>query len=294
MFRFIAIFLTAGLMLSGCQTLPDEAHPSAVQFKFSDWPGPTLDVYGVEPESADPDAPIILVMHGVRRNADEYRDNWIDLAESYGLRVYAPAFDAERFPGAVNYNLGGLGPDVPSAFDAIEPLYQFIRETRGGDQSGYFIFGHSAGAQFVHRFLCFGDTTNLKLAIAANAGWYTMPDYSYEWPYGLTNSPEQPCSLSEWFEKPLLLMLGDQDTDPQDQNLRRTPEAMAQGTHRLARGINFLETAREQAEESALPINWRFEIVEGVAHDNRGMAEAAAPILKARNMKTSDPAEGPE
>lgn len=281
------IVLPCWLLLS-CQTGEGVSPISVVQFEFQDWSGPTLNVYGVEPQSADTDAPVIFVMHGVRRNADTYRDNWIALAEEYGLRVYAPEFDQVRFPGAELYNLGGVGQDGPRAFDAIDPLYKFIVEHRQSDTDGYVIFGHSAGAQFVHRFTCFGDTTHLKYAIAANAGWYTMPDDSFSWPYGLAQAPETSCSLQEWFSKPLFVLLGDQDIDPQDQFLRRTPEAMDQGPHRMARGENFMQAGRALAAESNLSFAWHQTVVAGVGHDNAGMAKAAASIIAERLASSPD------
>lgn len=277
------------LVLIGCESTGNRS-PSASRFAFEAWEGVALNVYAVEPASATPDAPVVIVMHGTLRNAEEYRDNWIDLAEANGLRVYVPEFDAKRFPGPEGYNYGGLGEAGPGAFDAIEPLFEYIRDNRGNADAeaglaagqGYVLFGHSAGAQFVHRFICFADTPNLRLAIAANAGWYTMPEGEYGWPYSLEGAPTAPCEVADWFAKPLLVMLGDQDNDPEYYNLRKTEEAAAQGPHRLARGLNFLRMARDISETRGIPIVWRFEIVEGVGHDNLGMAQAALSLIVAQ------------
>ncbi len=279
MLRFVPWLILLGLLVAGCAASPTIDDPSRVRFSFADWEGPALRVFAVEPETAGPQSPVIFVLHGVNRNADDYRDNWVDLATTYGFRVYVPEFSDRLFPGAENYNLGGLGGDGPFAFDAIEALYAHLRTNRSADPRGYVIFGHSAGAQFVHRFTCFGDTSNLRLAIAANAGWYTRPDPEHTWPYSLSGAPKPLCRLEDWFAQPLLVMLGDGDTDPNNVYLRRTPEAMAQGAHRLERGLNFLTAARELARQSDIPIAWRFEIVEGVGHDNRGMALAAARMI---------------
>ena len=278
----ILFAVCASALLSACS-------PTRPSFVFDGWEGAPLNIYAVEPEDAAPDAPVIIVMHGVLRNADEYLDNWRKLAGELGVRVYAPEFDDERFPGASGYNYGGLGLDGPGAFDAIEPLYIYIRDNRlaapqsadAAADGGYILFGHSAGAQFVHRFICFAETPNMRLAIAANAGWYTLPEGAYDWPYSLEGAPEEPCNLRDWFAKPLLVMLGDQDNDPQYYNLRKTEEAAAQGPHRLARGLNFLRLARDISEARDIEIAWRFEIVEGVGHDNLGMAKAAALLIVA-------------
>lgn len=266
--------IAAFLSLVGCQ-----ASPSAVRFHFDDWSGPVLAIHGVEPLGAADDAPVVIVMHGVRRNAGEYRDNWIDLAEDYGLRVYAPEFDQARFPGPEGYNLGGAQTGNASAFDAIEPLFRSIQAERGSRAETYYLFGHSAGAQFVHRAICFSDMPGLALAISANAGWYTLPDTGQAWPYGMQDAPEGACEIEDWLAASLLVMLGTQDTDPNDPSLRKAPEAMEQGQNRLERGMNFFETARNAARSSGSEFAWRIGFVEGVAHDNAGMAIAAAPVI---------------
>jgi len=248
------------------------------QFPLTDWPGPALRVFYAEPSDADlADAPVVIVMHGVNRNADEYRDNWIGLAEQYGLRVYAPEFTRADFPGADFYNLGGVGQDGPSSYAAIEPLFDAIRQR--GAAEGYTLFGHSAGAQFVHRAVLFEDMPHLLKAYSANAGWYTLPDTQTDWPYGLAGVPVSEDQLAAWLQRPMTLLLGEADTDRRDRNLRRTPEAMAQGPHRFARGLYFFEAARSEADRLDVPIGWRVVTVPGVAHDNAGMAHAAAYLI---------------
>lgn len=274
----VAILCLCALMLAACQSTAHDSQPVGA-FTFDAWAGVPLKIHYAEPDGLSDDAPVIIVMHGTRRNAGEYRDNWIGLAKRYGFRVYAPEFDRRRFEGSAGYNLGGAGKPGARAFDAIEPLYQHLTDERGASDQGYFIFGHSAGGQFVHRFVCFAETPHLKLAIAANAGWYTLPEGPHAWPYSLEDTPGTACDLDAYFNAPLLIALGDQDNDPAHDNLRRTPEALDQGPHRLARGLNFLATARRLADARELPLRWRLEIVEGVGHDNAGMAEAAARLI---------------
>ena len=50
---------------------------------------------------------MILVHHGVLRNADEYRDDSIVLGDKFDALVVAPQFDKERFPG-IKYQRGGI------------------------------------------------------------------------------------------------------------------------------------------------------------------------------------------
>lgn len=250
-------------------------------FVFSAWSGPPLRVFFVEPgpEAMD-EAPVVIVLHGVNRNADDYARNWRALARRYGLRIYVPEFSDQAFPGAAHYNLGGIGTGSPHAYAAIEPLFTAIAG-RGGEAGGYYLFGHSAGAQFVHRALLFEDLTRLNTAYAANAGWYTLPDATIAWPYGLGGVPVDDDAVRHWTGQPLVVLLGERDNDPQHRHLRRTPEADAQGPHRYARGTFFVETARDRAAALGTPFGWTVNSVPGVAHDNAGMARAAASLIRA-------------
>lgn len=273
---FVSIFL---VFLS--QTAMATDAPGSGQFTFDSWNGPDLPVYYHEPSGDSfEDAPIVIVLHGTRRNAEDYAESWRELSREFGLRVYAPEFSRQDFRGSRHYNLGSVGSDRPSAFSALEPLFAAIR-ARGETSDGYYLFGHSAGAQFVHRALFFEDLDNLELAIAANAGWYTLPDKTTDWPYGTGTLPVGGPALKAWLEKPLLIMLGDQDTDPNGTSLRKTTEAMEQGPHRFARGQYFFQLAKQAAEALNAEFRWRKETVPGVAHSNRGMAKAAAPIIAA-------------
>jgi hypothetical protein len=243
------------------------------QFTFSSWDGPALEVHYIEPAEDDmADAPIVIVMHGVRRNADDYARNWRELAKEYGFRIYAPEFSQRDFKGAELYNLGGIGTDHPSSYAA----------------DGYYLFGHSAGAQFVHRALLFEDLDHLKLAFSANAGWYTMPDETLDWPYGIKGTPADEDDLRAWLVKPMMILLGEEDTDPRDRNLRRSMEALKQGPHRFARGVTFINAAKAKADELGVPLIWRGGTVPGIAHDNAGMAIAAAPLIAAHEKNKVD------
>lgn len=47
------------------------------------------------------------------------------------------------------------------------------------------LFGHSAGAQFSHRLTAVEDPGIFEAALAANAGWYTLPTLQKHFPEGL-------------------------------------------------------------------------------------------------------------
>jgi hypothetical protein len=238
------------------------------------------------PANADAAAPVVFVMHGVRRDAQRYLTDWQSLAEQHGFVVVVPEFSEAGFPGAAGYSLGSTvdaaGHVLPRerwAYSQIEKIFDAVVQREQLLARGYKLYGHSAGAQFVHRFVLLGAGPRLELAIAANAGWYTLPSYEVAWPYGLGGAPGGDHPLSSALATPLVVLVGDRDTDRTDPDLRRTPEAMTQGPHRLARAQHFYAEARTVAERLGVALGWSCFIAVGVAHQNAQAAAFAAPLL---------------
>ena len=278
----LAMALGLGLAAITPAAADDSADPRG-QFTFTGWAGPGLRVWYQLPGAVTPDTPVVVVMHGVNRDADRYRDEWSALALRYGFIVVVPEFDAQRFPGARGYNTGFFteadGSPRPRAtwsFAAIEPLFDDVRQRFGTQVPRYTIYGHSAGAQFVHRYVMFMPEARIEQAIAANAGWYTMPDPAQAFPYGLSDTPLDAATLKAALGKPLLVLLGTADTNTKDPDLRTTPEANRQGPHRYARGQSFYAEGRDAAARMGTPFGWTLERVTGVGHKNGLMAQAAA------------------
>lgn len=258
-------------------------------FTFDGWAGVPLTIHTYRPETADANTPIVIVMHGVRRNADDYRDQWAAVAEDAGYIIAAPEFDAARFPRSAKYNLGGLGEDgLPqdSAFNAIEPLFDTLRQQLGSARETYYLYGHSAGGQFVHRFVYAKPEARIETAFAANAGWYTMPQRS-DFPYGLKGSGLPRGTANRAFAAPLVILLGDEDVERGD-NLRQTPEADAQGANRLIRGMVFFGTAASLAGRRDVAFCWRLRIVPGSGHSNTRMAWGVPAYLAATDRQAPD------
>ena len=258
-----------------------------VRFVFDDWSGPSLPVHLFVPDGADADTPIVIVMHGASREAERYYNDWRAEAERYGFVVVVPYFSREDFPKSAHYNLGHVfdretGAPRPAGswtFAAIEPLFDVVVARLGGSQAQYTLFGHSAGSQFLHRFLYYIPDARVKRAIAANAGWYTMPDFGVEYPYGLADSGVSEDVLASYFARDLVVLLGDADTNREDEDLRKSPEAELQGRHRYDRGHTFYRVARAKAEELGVDFGWRLVEVPGAAHSNADMTPAAAHLV---------------
>ncbi len=237
----------------------------------------TLPVWCYVPDNATPGTPILIVMHGVKRDADRYRDEWAPHAKEYGFVVAAPEFSQKDFPGDDGYTLGKK--KAGSSFSFIEPVFAAVKKATGNTSGRYYLYGHSAGAQFVHRFLYFTPEAHVIRAVAANAGWWTMPDNSIDFPYGLRGSQLDATDLKSMLQSPLVVLLGTADTDPNHPNLRRTAQAMAQGPHRFARGHTFFASGQRAAKELGIPLAWQLGTAPGIDHNDAGMSGYAVHWL---------------
>ena len=286
-----AISLAAGIFalgLLGFAACTEQQRPSGdLAFDFDNWPGPTVPVKVFVPEAATAATPIVIVMHGASRDLPRYYDDWRKEGEEHGFIVVVPHFSRDDFPGSAHYNLGwvfdpetgAMRPRKEWTFSAIEPLFDAVVERIGGEQARYTLFGHSAGSQFVHRFLYFVPEARVKRAIAANAGWYTIPDFGVDWPYGLSESGIMPDVLKSYFGRDLVVLLGDADVMREDEDLRKTPEAELQGPHRYARGHTFFRVARARAADLEVDFGWRLQEVAGAGHSNASMTPDAALLV---------------
>jgi poly(3-hydroxybutyrate) depolymerase len=227
-----------------------------------------------------------VVLHGLQRDADRYRDEWRPLADRFGFLLLVPEFSQSKFPGTRWYNFGNLQDDAGAAtppaawsFHAFERVVAAAMQAAGATRPGYVLYGHSAGAQFVHRFLLLTGAPRAEAVVIANSGSYTLPRFDRPFVEGLGGTAADPAVLRQVFARPVMLQLGEADTDPNHASLPRQPWAVAQGSHRFARGWHFFDAARRAAAEQGAPFAWRVVTVPGVGHSNAGMAEAAAPLL---------------
>src|SRR5271155_4121645 len=73
-------------------------------------------------------------------------------------------------------------PSPLSALQSMQGLplgegqFQFTSKT-------YYLYGHSAGGQFAHRLVLFMPNARYQRVVAANPGYYTMPQFNcVYWP----------------------------------------------------------------------------------------------------------------
>ena len=224
-------------------------------------------------------APILFIFPGTDRNADDYLETWITLADQKGVMVFAFEFSVDYYPMSTNYQTGfildengNLNNEDVWTFSVIEPVFDFIKTSLVNNTNSYNMFGHSAGGQFVHRFVQFKPNSRVNYAISANAGWYTVPDTSVDFPYGLKNTGISNEDLQNSYLKNLEIHLGQNDNDPNDPALRKTTEANLQGSHRLSRGRYFVNQSDSISQSLNFPSSWVKKELENVGHEQQKMA----------------------
>lgn len=256
----------------------------------------TINVYYRIPDGDIKSMPILMSFHGGSRNADDYRDYWTDIANNSNFMVFAPEFQSGDF-SSDEYNLGNVfdDGDNPSngtynqqeewTFSMLDLLFEYIKTEVNGTQETYNGWGHSAGSQFLHRFVLFMPESKLNIAVCSNAGWYTVPESEINFPYGLDQSQLDTNRLNLAFSKKLYLHLAEDDTDPNSSSLRHNEVVdNQQGLHRRARGRYFYTTSKETANQNQSEFNWiKTDEVPNVSHQGRLMAQDAIKYLYPEN-----------
>ena len=286
------------------------------QVRFAARDGNTLAAKVYRSHGFDPAiGPIWFVMHGASRDDEGYVAAAAPIAERYGALAIVIHFTKEAYPTNEDYTLGVRNrgwagvlsgreswrkPDA-YLYAEVEHVFEAVRQTLGGRQEGYYLFGHSAGAQFVHRLLTFLPGARVLGGVAANAGWYTLPaggnSRDRTMPYGLNGSPVEAGDLRQFFATPFVVLLGERDTESAltDELVRGTPEALAQGVTRLERGKHYFDVGQEQARALGAEFSWRLAVVPRAGHEAAEVIDSAGFLLfepGREPCETSSAAEG--
>ena len=149
--------------LVGCipfKTLATEPRVSFTLYIPEAWynPDPSLrhskDAADLHPAYRLPKLPLVVTIHGTRRNAEQCRDSLISSAGSMHVAVLAPLFPAapSGLEALNNYKLLRDG-----SFHADTAMLDMLQEVKqlwpGLATEKVFMMGFSGGGQFVHRFM---------------------------------------------------------------------------------------------------------------------------------------------
>jgi len=290
--------VNCGLLLLPCALLllapAVHAFPAGKSaFDFDDGHGLKINVLVYRPAGFDRRSPIQFAMHGMSRDASASREQWIALAEREQVLIVAPHFGQAHFRRTDDYALGPMraGQRSIDSLILIERLFDRVRKDAGSERVGYRIFGHSAGAQFVHHLMMLLPENRAEWAIAANANKYTWPEWragkgAFTLPNGLLKVEGAEGKLKQALGKNLIVMLGETDNDPQHHQLTHGKEVDQQGLERLSRGRNFFKAGQAAATELNVTLRWTLKIVPNTGHDNAAMTQAAIEFIYPSNRQS--------
>ena len=263
-------------------------------FVFTDQKGRAdrpIRVFTYRPKQCDSTCPIMIVLHGAKRDAYPYMKEWASVADDHKLILVGPQFEARHWPKASAYNAGDVKeqPDREKwAFAAIEHIFDEVRD----GQKDYVLFGHGAGAQMVQRMAIYRPDNRARVMIAANPGWYTMPEWRKDkvkeggkekeravkdpFPYSMIDSPAGEAEIRAALQKRMVLIVNEKDEAPDDEASEKAAAVVKQGETRVERAENFIKASTAAAQELGVKLAWELSEAPEKVNDLYTMGDFAA------------------
>lgn len=270
--------LKGALLLGLALLMTPAATANEVQRVTADIDGQALRVYRYRPDGCAQPA-ILMVFHGNGRGAKSYLESARQIADQGCFVVYSPRFDRDRFPNWA-YHRGGLvddgqlRPEKDWTVEMADDLLDWARQQEGQPQAALYLFGHSAGAQFLSRVAAYALPDDVRRIVLANPSTYVVPSSDEPVPYGYGGLPDAPAQewMRDYLAAPITIYLGDEDTGGED--LTMTDAAIRQGRNRRDRGEQIFQRARKVAQDHDWPFNWTLVHADDVGHSARDMLSA--------------------
>lgn len=228
-----------------------------------------VDCVARVPENLNSDAEVLVAVHGISRSPFQQIAMFSDMAEKRGAVLVAPLFDKKKWQG---YQRLFCRRKSRRADLALIKTLNSVYELLGIKERKILLYGYSGGGQFAHRF-AFVHPERVQAVALGASGWYTMPDVSISFPFGLGISVRKNDQISidahclagvRYF-----VAVGDRDI-LLDRALNKKKEISArQGKNRVERAQSWVEAMKEHIESCRAGGSVQLSILEGVAHSFR-------------------------
>jgi pimeloyl-ACP methyl ester carboxylesterase len=249
-------------------------------------PDRPIRVFTYRPKKCDSTCPIVIVLHGAKRDAYPFMKEWGSVADLHNVIVVGPQFEDRHWPKAAAYNAGDVKeqPDREKwAFAAVEHLFDEVRD----GQKDYVLFGYGAGAQFVQRMAIYRPDNRARVIVAANPGWYTMPEWRKEkekaykepYPYSMVDSPAGEAELRSALPKRLVLIVNEKGEGPDEEASEKRGEVVKQGESRVDRAENFIKAATAASQELGVKLAWELNEAPEKVNDPASAGDYAAEVV---------------
>lgn len=193
-----------------------------------------------------------------------------------------------RWPGGSD----ALAPAPISTYDVFDAIIGRLSDGRRFPRMrDIVVMGHSAGGQIVARYAIVGNAPQLdpgphvpvRLIVSNPSSylyftdWRPFPPASCSdfdhWRYGLTGAPRYVTGSAaaleaRYVKRRVTYLMGEADTNPNEDDLDRSCGGEAQGPYRFARAKYFIEYVAKRHPGGT---NQAYAFVPHVHHDNRGM-----------------------
>jgi pimeloyl-ACP methyl ester carboxylesterase len=229
---------------------------------------------------------VVVLVHGTPGKQETaldtaryYVENWINLAQEQGCLLLAPAFDDANFSSKHgDQALGGYRGLFGRQIGADEFVLGIVERY---SDSKFYLYGHSAGGQFVARFIV-KHPQRVQGAVISAAATYPQPDPDVPWPFGLgalhtTLQWHNPGSTTEvaftpnpddWLAAaalPVTVIVGLNDLEWQP---GRTGQ---KGNTRVAIANNWVRDVNQWAAELGGVGNIQLSLVPNLGHSSFGL-----------------------
>lgn len=254
-------------------------------FWFKTKGNPPVPVYVNMPNTVNKKTRVLMLHHGILRNAKGVLGHFSSSSLAQRYVLIAPMFSKKDWPDGHAYQQGNMFSKSDGAGSAnhkdkwsltiADAIGVYFLNALKLESQHYDAWGHSAGAQFLHRMLMFNKQAAIRYALVANPGWWTLPSLVEPYPYGLKHSAlsYENKDILDWTNKKMVIFRGVEDTGTK--YLRKTQKANEQGATRFARAKYMYD----QGVIKNSRLKWQLIDVAGVGHSSSGMSKRAVEFL---------------
>jgi hypothetical protein len=250
--------------------------------------------------AALPKLPLLVSVHGTRRNLSSTYDALIPFAESTPCGILSPLFPAGLdSPIDLDSYMFLRSKTLRSDLALLAMLDVIARRWPGIETEKVYLMGFSGGGQFAHRFLYLYPERIAAISVGA-PGSVTLLDEEKNWPEGIADTK---LLFDRQVDKELIrqvhiqLVIGGADVKIHGEKAfwvwlqtmkmtRKSDEAPGDGDEKnimvpMTQGrLETLQKLRTAWKEDGIESG--FEVVDGVAHDGEGVRECVLQFMKSR------------
>ncbi|HEY7690131.1 MAG TPA: PHB depolymerase family esterase [Dongiaceae bacterium] len=225
------------------------------------------------PRGLRPDSPLLVSVHGISRNARDHVEAFTRMADRYDAMILAPVFTDYRYGDYQRLGRRGRGSRADLA---LQRLASHVIFEWGLASAKFYLYGHSGGAQFAHRYAMAYPQDVAAVGVSA-AGWYTLPDPDLPYPYGIgptSDSYGLTLDPAEFLQVPACVFVGEDDRSRDGAFNRSDKLDSSQGRNRIERAANWVEAMNRAAAGYGYKTRYTLHVLPDADHDFDELVDA--------------------